>query len=81
MTGRRTAIVLSVLALGCAAGAVVSWLAAGSTVMVAPILEGEPETASVVYSAPLLALSLLLGTVAGVLAVLAGTRLRRARKR
>ena len=47
-----------------------SWLAASSTVVVAPVLEGEPMTASVVYSAPLLVLSLLLATVAGVLAVL-----------
>ncbi|MGV0836629.1 hypothetical protein [Mycolicibacterium thermoresistibile] len=80
MTGRRTAVVLLVLALGCAVAAVASWLAASSTVMVAPVLDGEPETASVVYSAPLLALALLLATAAGVLAVLGGTRLRRGRR-
>jgi hypothetical protein len=56
---------------------VVSWLAARSTVAVAPVLEGEPQTTSVVYSAPLLVLSLLLATVAGVLAVVGISRLRR----
>ena len=54
-----------------------SWLAASSTVVVAPMLEGEPQTTSLVYSPPLLALSLLLATVAGVLAVVGVARLRR----
>jgi cell division protein FtsX len=62
-----------VAAIGC----VLSWLAASSTVVVAPVLEGEPQTTSVVYSPPLLALSLFLATVAGVLAVDAIARLRR----
>ena len=44
---------------------------------VAPVLEGEPSTTSVVYYAPLLTLSLLLVTVAGVLAVVGVARLRR----
>jgi ABC-type spermidine/putrescine transport system permease subunit II len=44
---------------------------------VAPVLEGEPMTTSVVYSAPLLVLSLFLATVAGVLAVVAVARRRR----
>jgi hypothetical protein len=56
---------------------VLSWLAASSTVVVAPVLEGEPQTTSVVYSPPLLGLSLLLATVAGVLAVLGLAGLRR----
>ena len=60
-----------------AVGCVLSWLAASSTVVVAPVLDGEPQTTSVVYSPPLLALSLLLATVAGVLAVDAIARLRR----
>ena len=55
----------------------VSWLAARSTVAVAPVLESEPMTTSVVYSAPLLGLSLLLATVSGVLAVVGAARLRR----
>lgn len=65
------------LAAAAAVGCVVSWLAASTTVMVPPVLDGEPATTSVVYSAPLLGLSLLLATVAGVLAVLGIARLRR----
>jgi hypothetical protein len=67
------------LAVVAAAGCVVSWLAASSTVVVAPVLEGEPQTTSVVYSAPLLVLSLFLATIAGVLVVLGVARLRRNR--
>ena len=70
----RVELVLAVIA---AAGCVLSWLAASSTVVVAPVLEGEPQTASVVYSPPLLVLALFLATVAGVLVVLAVARLRR----
>ena len=70
----RIELLVAVLA---AVGCVVSWLAASSTVAVAPVLEGEPKTTSVVYSAPLLVLSLLLATVAGVLAVVGISRLRR----
>ena len=60
-----------------AVGCVLSWLAASSTVVVAPVLDGEPQTTSVVYSAPLLVLSLLLASVAGVLAVVGIARHRR----
>lgn len=72
----RAAVELA-LAVVAAVGCVLSWLAASTTVMVAPVLDGEPATSSVVYSAPLLGLSLLLATVAGVLAVLGIARLRR----
>ncbi|QZT60462.1 hypothetical protein [Mycolicibacterium austroafricanum] len=65
------------VALLAGVGSVLSWLAASTTVTVAPVLEGEPETTSVVYNAPLLTLSLLLATVAGVLTVLGVARLRR----
>jgi hypothetical protein len=58
-------------------GCVLSWLAARSTVAVAPVLDGEPQTTSVVYSPPLLVLSLFLATVAGVLVVVGIARLRR----
>ena len=44
---------------------------------VAPLLEGEPMTTSVAYSAPLVVLSLFLAAVAGALAVLAIARSRR----
>jgi hypothetical protein len=65
------------LAVVAAAGGVLSWLAASSTVVVAPVLDGEPQTTSVVYSPLLLVLSLFLATVAGVLAVLGVAGLRR----
>ncbi len=67
------------LAVVAAVGCVLTWLAGRSTVVVAPVLEGEPQTISVVYYAPLVALSLILATAAGVLAVLGVARLRRAR--
>lgn len=76
MTSRR-AVVELVLA-GCAAvGCALSWLAAGSEVVVAPVLEGEPPTTLMTYYPPLLTLALLLATVAGVLAVVGVARLRR----
>jgi hypothetical protein len=74
---RMRAVLELLLAGAAAAGSVLSWLAASSTVEVAPVLEGEPMTTSVVYSAPLLVLSLLLATVAGVCVVLGVARLRR----
>jgi hypothetical protein len=77
MTARRRAILELLLAIVAAAGCVLSWLAAQSTVAVAPVIEGEPMTTSVIYSAPLLVLSLVLATVAGVLAVLGFASLRR----
>jgi hypothetical protein len=69
-----------VLAVVAAVGCVLSWLAARSTVVVAPVLDGQPMTTSVVYSPPLLVLSLFLATAAGVLAVLGLARLRRTAK-
>jgi hypothetical protein len=73
MRGRIELLVALVAAAGC----VLSWLAASSTVVVAPVLDGEPPTTSVVYSAPLLVLSLFLATLAGVLIVVGVARLRR----
>jgi hypothetical protein len=69
-----------VLAVVAAVGCVLSWLAASSTVVVAPVVDGEPNTTSVVYSPPLLVLSLFLATVAGVLTVVAIARLRRGQR-
>ena len=66
-----------VIALAAAAGAVVSWLAAQSTVVVAPIVEGEPSTTSVRFCAPLVALTFLLAALAGVVTVLLVARRRR----
>ncbi|HKP43434.1 hypothetical protein [Mycobacterium sp.] len=70
----RIELVLAVVAV---AGCVLSWLGARETVVVAPVLSGEPQTSSVMYSPPLLVLSLLLAAVAGVLAVIGVARLRR----
>lgn len=77
MTARRRATLELLVAIVAAAGCVLSWLGAQSTVAVAPVIEGEPMTTSVIYSAPLLVLSLILATVAGVLAVLGVATLRR----
>ena len=75
---RRRATVELLLAGVAAVGTGWCWLAARSTVEVAPVLDGEPKTTSVVYYPPLLVLMLMLATVAGVLAVVAIARLRRA---
>jgi hypothetical protein len=77
MRVKRRATLELLLALAAAAGCVLCWLGASSTVEVAPVLEGEPMTTSVVYYPLLLGLSLLLATVAGVLAVIGLARLRR----
>ncbi|AFM15445.1 hypothetical protein Mycch_0627 [Mycolicibacterium chubuense NBB4] len=74
---RRRAVVELLLAVVAAVGCVVSGVAAKTRVVVAPILDGEPSTTSDMYYAPLLTLSLLLAAVAGVLAVVAVSRLRR----
>ncbi len=63
----KAAVLELVLAVAAAVGCVLSWVAADTTVLVPPILEGEPWTTQVTYSAPMLGLSLLLATVAGVL--------------
>lgn len=73
----RVELVLAVVA---AAGCVLSWWAASSTVTVSPVLDGQPPTTSVVYSPAMVVLSLLLATLAGVLAVVAVARLRRSSK-
>jgi hypothetical protein len=67
------------LAVAAAVGCVASWVRAESTVVIAPIANGEPSTTSVVYSAPLLFLAFVLGTLAGVLAVVGVARWRRSR--
>lgn len=77
MTGRTFAeLVLAGLALVAAA---VSWGHTRSTIAVAPIIEGQPATSSVVYDPQLLVLTLSLVTVAGILVVIAVARWRRDR--
>jgi hypothetical protein len=73
---KRRAFIELVLACLAAIGCGVSWLQAGSTVAVVPVAAGQPSTTSVDYSPPMLTLALLLAAAAGVLAVIAITRLR-----
>lgn len=77
MKSRPRAIVELLLAGLAAAGCVASWQAARATVVVAPVLAGEPQTTAVIYAPPLIVTALLLATVAGVLTVLGVARLRR----
>jgi hypothetical protein len=74
---RTLALLQLVLAGAAMVGAVSTWLAAGSAELVAPVLTGEPSKSTVVYAPGLLALALLLASVAGVLAVAGVIRLRR----
>jgi NO-binding membrane sensor protein with MHYT domain len=73
---RTFAILQLMLAGAAAAGGVLTWLAAGSLELVAPIIAGEPQKSTVVYDPGLIALALILATVAGVLAVAGIVRLR-----
>lgn len=74
---RRRAVLELIVAAAAAVGCVLSWIAAATTIEVAPVLEGEPSTTAISYSAPMLVLSLALAGLAGVLIVLGVARLRR----
>ena len=74
MTGRRRAVLELVLAVAAAVGCVASWVCAQSTVVIPPVANGEPSTTSVEYYSPLLFLAFVLGTLAGVLAVVGVAR-------
>jgi hypothetical protein len=78
---RFRAVVELVVACAAAVGCAISWSAVRSTVAVAPVAKDQPVTSSVVYDPPLLLLTLLLAAAAGILAVLAVARLRRAGRR
>ena len=67
-------LVLAALAL---AGCVASWLAARSAAVAAPVIPSEPSMPTVIYDPSLVLLAVTLLTVAGVLAVLGVTSLRR----
>ncbi len=75
----RRHVVALVLAAVAVVGAAVVWSQVRSWVDVPPIIEGQPATVSVVYDPPLMMLSWLLVTAAGVLLVLGVSGLRRAR--
>ena len=70
-------VVQAVLAVAAAAGAALSWAQVRSLVDVAPVTEGQPATVSVVYDPPMMVLTLVLATAAGVLAILGIAGLRR----
>ncbi len=76
--GRFRAVVELLLACAAAVGCAASWSAVRSTVVVAPVLNDEPVTVSVVYDPSMLLLTLLLAALAGMLAVVGVARLRRA---
>ncbi|CAM5733802.1 hypothetical protein MAUB1S_03523 [Mycolicibacterium aubagnense] len=78
-SGRIVAAGALVLAVLAAVGSVVSWLAATSIADVAPVIPGEPVKTSVLYDPSFVTLSLLLATLAGVLAVVGTARWRRAK--
>ena len=79
MIGRYRAVIELGLAVLIFVGAEVSWWRSRYTVPVAPITDGQPITMSVVYDPQQLLLTLLLATLAGILAVVGAARLRRAR--
>lgn len=81
--GRRPlirALAELILAAAAAVGCAVSCLQVQYAVLVAPVLDGEPETVSIGYHPRPLLLALVLATAAGVLAVVGTARLRRARR-
>ena len=78
-SGRIVAAGALVLAVLAAVGSVVSWLAATSIADVAPVIPGEPVKTSVLYDPSFVTVSLLLATLAGVLAVVGTARWRRAK--
>ena len=76
--GTRASVEL-VLAAAAAVGCVLSWLAARSTQLAPPALPTEPSQVSMAYDPPMIALSLLLAAIAGVLFVVGAARLRSSR--
>jgi len=75
--GRFRAFIELALACAAALGCAASWSAMRSTVRVAPVVDGQPVTTSVVYDPQLMLLALLLATAAAILAVIGVARLRR----
>jgi NO-binding membrane sensor protein with MHYT domain len=79
MKTRFRALAEFVLAGAALVAAGLSWLHARYVVAVAPIADGQPPTASLVYNPQLLLLTLVLATTAAVLAVVGAARLRRSK--
>jgi len=74
---QRRHLVYLLLAVMAGAGAALCWSGVWSLVDVPPIADGEPATVSIVYHPPLLVITWLLATTAGVLTVLGVAGLRR----
>jgi hypothetical protein len=74
---KTRAVVELVLAALAALGCVLSWLAARSSAVAAPIIASEPSMPTTTYDPSLIVLAMLLLTVAAVFAVLGVVRLRR----
>ena len=66
------------LAVAAVVGAALCWSQVTSMVDVAPVTDGQPATVSVVYDPPMMVLTLVLASVAGVLVVLGVAGFRRA---
>ncbi|MFN8087986.1 MAG: hypothetical protein U0R81_03260 [Mycobacterium sp.] len=67
------------LAVLAAIGAVASWWQVRTVVDVAPVAAGQPGTTSITYYPPMMLLTLVLATAAGVFAVLGAAGLCRLR--
>ncbi|GAB7066415.1 hypothetical protein H7J06_04375 [Mycobacterium hodleri] len=74
---KARAVLELVLAALAGLGCVLSWLAAPSSAVAAPIIASEPSMPTVTYDPSLIVLATLLLTVAAVFAVLGIARLRR----
>lgn len=74
-------VVQLAFAAAAAAGAALCWLNVTSLADVPPVTDGQPGTVSVVYNPPLMVLTWLLATTAGVLVVVGVAGLRRSRRR
>ncbi|MET4431000.1 MULTISPECIES: hypothetical protein [unclassified Mycolicibacterium] len=76
MRGGIRAVLELILAAAASAAGVYFWVAARTTEMAPPVLPNEPSQVTAVYYPPLIVLSLLFVTVAGVFAVIGVARLR-----
>ena len=76
MRNRTLGILELVLAGAAAMGCVLSWVAARSTEVVAPILPGEPARSSITYDPAMIGVAVFLAMGAGLLLVAGVGRLR-----